>query len=123
MKVLMFDFDGVIVDTIDSSYEITRRLHNGNLDRNTWKSFLYGNMFEDDRVLDKLDTSNGLELDPFFIEHGPMMLALDPVAGISELIRDLSKDSVLSVVSSGPSDPIDKFLARHGLREDEHHGR
>jgi len=118
MKLLMFDFDGVIVASAEPCFAIHQQLEGDQLTREVWRTYFYGNAFESEQVnMHYVDDPVVSEEKPFFKLYKPIIEAMDPVPGLKELIHDLAKTHTLTIVSSGFSDIIQAFLERHGLRQ------
>ena len=105
---VLFDFDGVIVPSLDASYLYVER-YNPGLTREQYVQLFEGNIY---------DTSNHLNFgsdEEFWTHYIERMLAIDPVPGIVPAIEELENRYSLSVVSSSMTNPIRTYLDRHGL--------
>ena len=117
MKLIMFDFDGVIVESAQLAFEISKRLHNGDLTLQQWRDMSNGNVFDDPSVQKLTNNDIPLEQNPFFLEHGPGIMKMGPAAGMAELIRDFAKRAKLAVVSSGATPSMERFFQAFELRD------
>lgn len=111
---ILFDFDGVIVDSFRPAFSVTkmiypdvteddyRRRFEGNI--NNWEESNDGHSRKCQHAID------------FFTEYIPRMrkeVSLTP--GISEVITEISKDYILVIVSSTTSQAIKDFLTQYNL--------
>ncbi|MBI4122019.1 MAG: HAD family hydrolase [Parcubacteria group bacterium] len=115
-QYLLFDFDGVIVDTFKISYSIAKS-RDGDLSEDVYRSFFNGNVYEITQP--KMLISQTAELSAgereWFDHYNPQLMARDPVPGMAEAINELGSRYRLSVVSSTISSPIREYLEKHGL--------
>ena len=116
----MFDFDGVIVESAQLAFEISKRLHNGDLTLRQWRDMSNGNVFDDPSVQKLTNNDIPLEQNPFFLEHGPGILKIGPAAGMTELIRTFAQRAKLAVVSSGATPLMERFFEEFELRDEFH---
>lgn len=111
-KIVLFDFDGVIVDSFEISYQL------GLADNPTWtkeqqKNLFDGNLYEE---IGKLKESGFVGNDEeFFKKFTPLLMELPPVEGMAHTINELAKNYQLVVVSSTISSPIQGYLDMHKL--------
>jgi len=112
-KLVIFDFDGVLADTLPFAF----KLHKENNPTFTWdkyQKFGMGNFFD---FMNKL--VNGemhifpKDFDDKYKEHIEKINVEDV---LSETIKILSKDYILTVVSSTAGNVINKFLTKEKLR-------
>ncbi|MBU2416361.1 HAD hydrolase-like protein [Patescibacteria group bacterium] len=107
-KIIIFDFDGVIVDSFDVAFEVNR-LARPTITRERYQAKFNGNIadakYEDEKVR---------EID-FFYEHGERFKKLGIKQDIKEALVSLSKDHKLFIVSSTINSIIEEYLNRHGL--------
>jgi len=116
-KTLLFDFDGVIVDTFELSYGSRKKL-TPDLDMETYRGFFEGNIHEvgnDEEKSDKNENEKPNEFDPFFIHYIPALMAKEPVPGMINILRELSKNYRMVVISSTITSPIEEYLRTHGV--------
>ena len=116
MKLVMFDFDGVLVDTAELSFSISSKIYPG-LKKETWRTWFYGNMYQVDEIKKDVHDDVPMEENPFFKVHGPLVREMALVDGMKEMIEDLSTRVQLAVVSSGPAGAIQAFLEHNGVAD------
>ena len=114
MKLLLFDFDGVIVDTFRISYEISNEIIPGGIDIDTYRGFFNGNIFD---AGDTTDSKTVTAEEPFFNKYVPRMLDEVPVDGMIDVLKNLHEQgNRLVIVSSTINSPIEMYLTKHGIR-------
>ncbi len=118
-RIIFFDFDGVIVDTFEMCYAISN-LVNPDLSKDEYISHFEGNINDAAGKKKNMDTQSSKDhptgID-FFTEYARRMGEHRPEEQIPELIRDLSENYLLSIISSTRSDLIQQFLELHNLTD------
>ena len=109
---LLFDFDGVIVNSFDLAYELSVR-DRAQLTKDGYRRFFEGNIYAQAQG-SKYLVPNALS-DEWFAHYGELLLRYQCVTGVPELIADLSTRYRLFVVSSSYTDSIREFLHAHNL--------
>lgn len=113
-KILLFDFDGVIVDTFEMCYQIQKRFEGG-VSKREYRDKFKANINKDERFL-KLKRSEQLKEDiDYFSLYTPLLLKQKIVKGMEKVIKELAKNHLLLIVSSTDSRPIKIFLKRYNL--------
>jgi len=108
-KALLFDFDGVLVDSFEINY-ISRLMSNKNpISRKKYRELYSKNIYA------KLKTAKVSETNPFFKIHGPKLMRLELKQGSLDVLRKLSKNYSLFIISSTPAPLIIKFLKKRGV--------
>jgi len=112
-KVIMFDFDGVIVDSIGISYAINKEW-DVNLEYSRWQSWFEGNVYQGiDSYLVKEETQ--IE---FFKKYKVGLNDLLPVDGIGEVLKEINLMKYkLVIISSGSEKAIEDFLEKYNLKQ------
>ena len=107
-KIIIFDFDGVIVDSFNVAFEVNR-LAKPTITKERYQAKFNGNIadakHEDEKVR---------EID-FFYEYGERFKKLGINQNIKEAIVKLSKNHKLFIVLSTINSIIEEYLKRHGL--------
>ena len=112
-KLVLFDFDGVIVDSFEMTYRVARKTDSGRT-REQQKQLFDGNVYDEmerkagKRITDEDDLS-------FYKEYVPQLMDLPPIEGISQVLGELQSIYTLIVVSSTISSPIAEYLAKYNL--------
>ena len=111
-KIVMFDFDGVLINTIEHSYNI-HKINNPDLSWERFQSYHDGNFF--DGYGKAVETGEHIPADDFLGEYNKAIKALS----INEILHDcvirLSESYILVIVSSTRSSFISDFLEKEGL--------
>ncbi|HBB49542.1 TPA: hypothetical protein DEQ22_01975 [Candidatus Nomurabacteria bacterium] len=114
MKLVIFDFDGVLVNTNELSYQI-HKIKNKDL---TWKSYQeYSNGNFHEGYEKAVKEGKHLPADDFYGEYEKGLNALTMHDALHNLILSLVKNYRLVVVSSTNSSYIKDFLAKENLSE------
>ena len=117
MKLLIFDFDGVIVNTFAEAFEILKRLKQGVFTEQEFRDWFDGNAYTKMDENDPHPPDRVEQATPFFQEFIPKLLATRPVEGMPELIRKLrEEDYRMVVISSTMDEPIAQYLKLHNIR-------
>ena len=109
-KIIIFDFDGVIVESFDVAFEVNK-LARPNITKERYRSKFNGNIADAKHEDEKVK-----EID-FFYEYGERFKKLGIKQNIKEAIIKLSKNHKLFIVSSTINSIIEEYLERHGLLE------
>jgi len=115
-RYLLFDFDGVIVDTFAIAFEVQKLIYDG-ITEDDYKTFFEENINERNKTLthSKLADNFHPEVD-FFTEYIPKFKEEARVfEGITEVIKQLSENYSLIIISSTITTPIQEFLEKNNL--------
>ncbi|OHA05103.1 MAG: hypothetical protein A2934_05065 [Candidatus Sungbacteria bacterium RIFCSPLOWO2_01_FULL_47_10] len=112
-KILLFDFDGVIVNTFDISYRITKTIVPNLPDEDGFRGWFDGNILYNEDI--KLNNAKIDENTPFFKTYIPLLMELEPAKGMIEAIKELHTNHRMVVISSSISSPIKNYLIKHDL--------
>ena len=117
-KHLLFDFDGVIVDSLSVAYRLIEGMNPG-LSLEEMLLLYEGNVREEfDKTLEEPKARTLVfDRDKFYPQYMETILSDGPIQGISKMLRDLSKTHELSIVSSSESGPIEQFLKEFSIRQ------
>lgn len=108
-KIVLFDFDGVIIDSFSAAFETSKKFY-PQLTERDYRKLFEGNI--NDWIGKLHDDSD------FFAEYIPKMKSgAKPTRGINEAIKKLAEAYTLIIVSSGMTDSIKTFMEREGLAE------
>ncbi len=113
-KLLQFDFDGVIVNTLDMILEVKKEL-NQEISKADYIKLFHGNIFK--KIEEKQNRAyTNEDQNTFFNLYGPRLLELKPTENIIDLIKRLSDKYELVIISSTINKPIEQFLIQHDIR-------
>jgi len=107
-KIIIFDFDGVIADSFDIVLEV-KRIAIPSLTEESYRMKFNGNIVDakyKEKVVEEID---------FFTEYGRRFKFLDIDKNVKDVIKNLSKDFKLFIVSSTINPIIEEYLVRHGI--------
>lgn len=111
MKVILFDFDGVIADTFSFCYRIINS--RDSITEEEYRARFEGNI----NNAPKKTSSNPTGPFDFFGQYTPELMRCQPNKEVADIIKELAHDHVLIIISSTISQPIADFLQRHGLKD------
>jgi phosphoglycolate phosphatase len=111
LKVILFDFDGVIVDTFAFCHRISNM--RSPVAEEDYRARFEGNINE---ALKNVNRGLTPHFD-FFGHYTPELLLCRPNAELAKAIKTLARDHVLVIISSTTTGPITEFLTLHGLRD------
>ena len=111
-KLVIFDFDGVLVNTINLSFVLQKK-HNPDLTEEAWHKITHGNFWENYQKA----VADGSIIDPPNWDEGYIkgLLELNSHDVIQKLILDLQHEYTLVIVSSTSSSHIKKFLEQEKI--------
>ncbi|MFA7191966.1 MAG: HAD hydrolase-like protein [Candidatus Paceibacterota bacterium] len=111
-KIVMFDFDGVLVDTLIPCYEISQEF-NEDLSLDFYKTCFDGNIF------DSLSKNEGkFNKHPDFDFHYEIKTrGLKIPQELKDIIKELSFKFNICIISSTPTDLIKKIIDRENISE------
>jgi len=110
-KIIIFDFDGVIADTFGIAFNIYKS-HVPEISADKYLSYFEGNIY------DALSaTRKKVDNDDFFPLYTDQLLSRNPISGIGDVIKQLTQEYTLVIVSSTINKPIEMFLQKHNLLE------
>lgn len=110
-KYIIFDFDGVIVDSFDAAYKISKIPLNVN-NKSEFRSLFNGSIAR--TIKTKLSPSG---FKSFFNNYNNAIPVMPIVPGIGEVIREISKKYPLAIISSTTSNSINNFLKSYKLEK------
>ena len=102
IKVIVFDFDGVIGDTHDINLELVRSLIDRNITEQDFKDYHNGNPLEEPKIKSKP------EYTALFFEGQKQKFTKDHIFPLKKSIIDLSKNYQLFIISSTTDENICK---------------
>lgn len=114
-KFILFDFDGVIADSFESSFSVYQHFH-PHIKEEEWRRRFEGNVFKHKESSHAHTADCKLDI-PWFDAYLPVMkkdVGIFP--GMRDVILELEKEYTLVIISSTLSFPIEEFLDSHDLR-------
>lgn len=112
-KIVMFDFDGVIVNSCDMALEINREYF-GSMEYSEVQDWAEGNVYN--RKL-REEEGNGSEI-YYFEQYSKRVTELVPVEGIENVFKELIKQNFkLIIVSSADEEIIKNYLEKYNLEK------
>lgn len=111
-KFILFDFDGVIVNTYDMCFDINKIL-DPDINHELYRSYFEGNIYESVENKNLKVSNNLIDFKSEYErrlhgDHKPEDIMID-------VIRTLAESYELFIVSSSPSKVIEEFLINHKL--------
>jgi len=107
-KLVMFDFDGVLVDTLLIGHKITEEV-NRNISINEYKSCFEGN-------INTAIKNNKLNPHPkFFEQYDNYSREIKIPDILKEIIKKLAQEYILVIISSSETSSIKKILERENI--------
>ena len=111
MKAIVFDFDGVIIDSFNFHLNCLREFSNIQITANDLKESLYGNIFENkNEALSKINWDKYHE---YIIEQGYLDIPLNE--DVKDVLDEIEKDFNLFVITSGSKKLISKNLENNNV--------
>lgn len=113
-RFVLFDFDGVIADSLHLGHDVARIVHDEpGMTLNDYRSLFEGNVYH---TLEK--TGRERRDEEYFAAYAPRMdEEVTLVEGMRESIDTLSGEYTLAIISSTTTSLIRTFLAKHVLTE------
>jgi len=112
-RVIIFDFDGVIVNSIEVSFEINKETVI-DLEFSEWQSWFEGNIYKNIRQ----EFSSEEYQIQYFEKYSNKLIDLLPVKGIENVLKKLiSMGFILIINSSSSGSGVNNFLKKHDLKK------
>ncbi len=111
---VLFDFDGVMVDTFDLCYGISRQ-GDPTLTEDAYRTWFDGNIHEflDEKRKEKYRGAQ--DDDYFFSQYTPRLLEMPIIPGVRDAIVDLARRYTLVVVTSSVESPLEEYFADNAI--------
>lgn len=114
-KIIAFDFDGVIVDSLKLSYDINKDLL-PDLEYDDWRTWSEGNFHEIVRNRDDIKFLFNEENYGYFRQrYDREVVNILPIAGIKNILNKMHEKYTLVVISSNSQKSIELYLKKHNL--------
>lgn len=111
-KIVLFDFDGVIVNTFELCLGLGQRMY-PDLNPDSYRDFSNGNIY--DLIAEREKVKPRVEHFDYFTEYTPKLMKHAPVKGIGAVLHALAGKHPLIIVSSTIESPIQDYLSMHNL--------
>lgn len=112
-NLILFDFDGVIVDSFEACMQINQ-LNDPALTPEQYRTMFEGNVYA---YLAKNGPKDTPDTPDYWDRYGALLHELDLVPGMEDVIKKLAEDNVLAIVSSSFESVIVSYLEARGLTE------
>lgn len=110
-KFVLFDFDGVIVNSYHAAFDTSKMIY-PDLTEKAYQERFSGNINEAVAKADVVEQRTNID---FFKEYIPRLMESPIVSGMQQVIESLAKKYILIVISSTISSPISDYLNKHGI--------
>ncbi|MCR4278645.1 MAG: HAD family hydrolase [bacterium] len=114
LKFILFDFDGVIVDTFKISHDILSTLGSGKIKETELRHVFDHNPYDSPLITTRLPKNLSVK-SFFFKQYTPRLLQQSSIPGIASVLKNLSNKYPLVIVSSTLDEAIHAFLDQNGL--------
>jgi len=115
-KKIIFDFDGVIVDSFAMGLALTRRLDNPEIADGEYRSLFLGNIFETGPKKKLPTFDSEVNRQNYYQHYRAGLMQLSVVPGMDALIEELASRHQLHIVSSANEPSLEDFLKTWQLR-------
>ena len=115
MKLILVDFDGVIVDTFKMSHGILSNMGSGSFSEDRYRQIFEENPYRAAEIQERLK-GHLTSKSPFFEKYTEGLAKRTPIEGIRKCIEELADIAPLAIVSSTIDDAIELFLEQSDLR-------
>lgn len=115
--LLMFDFDGVLIDSFDVSYGITR-LKNPDMSVDEYRDLFAGNIYETLKQRPQKNTDRPMSHDEYFDLYAEGLQTRELIPEMVSVVRTLEDAHQLSIVTSCVTGVIKKIIERSSLAPD-----
>ncbi len=115
----MFDFDGVIVNTLDFSFAASEIAQGKSLTMEQYRAMFYGNIFASAEVVEQRKregkTSKPSVDDIFFQHYIPKLMERPPIEAMLHVLDSASAMHPVVMISSTINQPLRDYVERYGL--------
>lgn len=115
-KLVIFDFDGVLTDSYDVCFSVSRQFL-PHLTDDSYKVLFTGNIYEAlEKGKDANVTVKTVDNDLYFEIYEPLILEVPPRKGFKQILEQLYNKGVkIAFVSSCYNKPLKNYLTKYGL--------
>lgn len=111
-KAILFDFDGVLVDSLDMCFETSIEANNIPKDLEFYRRLFDGNIFDGLKKYKKPTKNKNMD---FYSVYGPKLMKLGLNPNAEKMLKILSKQHLLFIVSATPGKLIETFFKKQGV--------
>ena len=118
MKHLLFDFDGVIVNSWDACYDASMNEFPDDINPETFRRLFDGNVHGNHLMKKRAQNHDPSSKETeFFNVYIPKLMGTGPVEGIPEMLKAFSETMRLVIVTSSVTSPTEEYLRTYDLFE------
>lgn len=117
MKIVLFDFDGVIADTFEIAYQVMTDLKYIDISKDQFRKYFNGNIHEVEDVAEDMPEKSLHDRSPFFEKYIPKILETVPYSGIGDVIKELSEQYKMVIVTSNINSAVEQYLNKNDLSQ------
>ncbi len=117
MSIVIFDFDGVIIDSFNLAFQLNK-VRDAELTAEEYRRRVDGNIYN--HIEPSGNPNHSLQsrtFIDFFSRYTPAIMSMEYIRGIDETIRTMAEQHTLCINSSTPAKTIREYLKLHGLNE------
>jgi phosphoglycolate phosphatase len=115
--MILFDFDGVFVDTLDAIRSLAYKFDKVELSVEEFKSLFDGHIFENPRRAELRSFDDPVLKKGFYDGYSDSLPSHQIKSGIEDVIANLSRMHDLHIVTSGDQESISRYLEQQNLRQ------
>ena len=117
--LIMFDFDGVIADTLDFSFTASEVAQGKSLTMEQYRAMFHGNIFDSVEVVEQRKregkTNKPSANDVFFQHYIPKLMERPPIDAVLDVLDGVSSQHFVAMISSTINEPLRDYVQRYGL--------
>lgn len=116
-KFVLFDFDGVIVDSFDAAYQTSVEMTDHELPKALYLSFFEGNIYKE--LSEKQEEQSGQEdrQRHYFEKYVPRLLESGSFPGIIDVLGELHESYTMVIVTSSVNAPVERYVKLHDIEK------
>lgn len=115
-EMVLFDFDGVIVDSMQMNLDILEKILGRAFDADEYRQLFTGNVYEKLKAEFK-ELLEGDIQQSFFNEYTKRLLEIAPFSDIDAMLEAAARSRKAYIVTSSLEDTVADYLERHQLAE------
>ena len=123
-KLILFDFDGVIVDSMQINLDINNHVFNRGIHIDEYRKMFLGNVYA---IIDRdhKEIANHEIQEKYADEYQKRVLEIAPIAQIDEMLELTARNRPAFIVTSSREKDVELYLKKHDLLQyfNEIHGK